>query len=174
MQRVRDECGERHLFQLAGSRSCVVRLARHPNFPAGRRRPGPAKAYQTMTLIFGEGVVFDAKRTAQRRCRHAATRAADEGPRRHHRRSSPTDDRRLRGRRPDLLDFFAEPTIYTFGLPLIGKKSCDQLDGRFSPSFPRVGARHRPTAWRRPVSAGSRASSRRDEARKVCKWLRTS
>ena len=65
----------------------------------------------------------------------------------------------------ELLDFFAELTIYTSTACLIGLKFREQLDSRFAALLPRPGARHRPAVLRRPLPRRSRVSSVRDEAR---------
>ena len=58
----------------------------------------------------------------------------------------------------DLLDWFAELTIYTSSACLIGTKFREQLDGRFAAALPRPGARHRRAGLRRPVRADRVAS----------------
>ena len=94
-----------------------------------------AAAYPFMTPIFGEGVVFDApperrgemlRSTALRGHQmvgHAEVIAA-EVERAVASWSGPLDI--------DLLDFFAELTIYTSSACLVGKKFREQLDGRFA------------------------------------------
>ena len=137
LRRVHDECGPVGSFDLAG-RSVVLLSSAEANEWYFRTPDGvldQAAAYPFMTPIFGEGVVFDApperrgemiRSTALRGDQmvgHAEVIAAEveravadwDGP-----------------RRIDLLDFFAELTIYTSSSCLVGKKFREQLDGRFA------------------------------------------
>ena len=122
-----------------------------------------------MTPIFGEGVVFDASPERRREMLHNQALRGDmmRGPRR---RPSPTRSTQMVAGwadegEIDLLDFFAELTIYTSSACLIGAKFRNELDRRFAELLPRAGARHRParaTSTRmRPIES----FRRRDEAR---------
>jgi sterol 14-demethylase len=137
LRRVHDECGAVGSFDLAGR--TVVLLAGAEENEWYFRTPDDvldqAAAYPFMKPIFGEGVVFDApperrgemlRSTALRGHQmvgHAEVIAAEveravaswDGP-----------------RDIDLLDFFAELTIYTSSSCLVGKKFREQLDGRFA------------------------------------------
>ncbi len=137
LRRVYDECGAVGSFELAGR--TVVLLAGAQENEWYFRTPDDvldqAAAYPFMKPIFGEGVVFDApperrgemlRSTALRGHQmvgHAEVIAAEveravaswDGP-----------------RTIDLLDFFAELTIYTSSACLVGKKFREQLDGRFA------------------------------------------
>ena len=143
MQRVRDECGDVGEFQLA-DREVVLLSGAEANevfFRADEAQLDQAEAYPFMTPIFGEGVVFDAPPERRREMLHnqalrdkfmrghAATIAAevegmvagwDEA-------GAGTGTGEI-----DLLDWFAELTIYTSSACLIGKRFRDQLDGRFA------------------------------------------
>jgi sterol 14-demethylase len=137
MERVRAECGDVGVFDLAG-RDVVLLSGAEANeqfFRAPEEVLDQAEAYPFMTPIFGEGVVFDAPPERRREMLHnqalrdkfmrghAATIAAeveamvaawgDEGE-------------------IDLLDWFAELTIYTSSACLIGPRFRAQLDGRFA------------------------------------------
>jgi sterol 14-demethylase len=137
MQRVREECGPIGTFQLA-HRNVVLLSGAEANeffFRAPEDVLDQAEAYPFMKPIFGEGVVFDAPPERRREMLHnqslrdkymrghAATIAAeveamvadwgDEGV-------------------IDLLDWFAELTIYTSSACLIGRKFRHQLDRRFA------------------------------------------
>ncbi|MCP2339756.1 cytochrome P450 [Actinomadura rupiterrae] len=137
MQRVRDECGDVGEFRIGGRR--VVQLtgaeANEFFFRAPDEDLDQAEAYPFMTPIFGEGVVFDATPEQRREALHnqalkgsflkghAATIAAEV-------------DRMVAGwgdeGEIDLLDWFAELTIYTSSACLIGRKFRAQLDHRFA------------------------------------------
>ena len=137
MQRVRDECGDVGEFRLA-DRQVVLLSGAEANemfFRAPEEDLDQAEAYPFMTPIFGEGVVFDAPPERRREMLHnqalrdkfmrghAATIAGevnemvDEW-------DGPGDI--------DLLDWFAELTIYTSSSCLIGRKFREQLDGSFA------------------------------------------
>jgi sterol 14-demethylase len=137
MRRVRDECGDVGEFQLA-DRTVVLLSGAEANevfFRAGEEQLDQAEAYPFMTPIFGEGVVFDAPPERRREMLHnqalrdkfmrghAATIAAEvEGM-----VAGWSDAGEI-----DLLDWFAELTIYTSSACLIGQRFRDQLDGRFA------------------------------------------
>ena len=108
-----------------------------------------------MTPIFGEGVVFDAaaRASAARRSttRPCATSSCAATPRRSPPRSTGWSARRPDGGEIDLLDWFAELTIYTSSACLIGKRFREQLDGRFAAPLPRPRAGHRRPRLRRPL-----------------------
>jgi sterol 14-demethylase len=137
MQRVHEECGEVGSFDLAG-RNVVLLCGAEANewyFRTPDSTLDQAAAYPFMTPIFGEGVVFDApperraemlRSTALRGHQmvgHAEVIAAEceasvagwDGP-----------------RTIDLLDYFAELTIYTSSACLVGPKFRYELDGRFA------------------------------------------
>ncbi|MEV0828334.1 cytochrome P450 [Nonomuraea rubra] len=137
MRRVRAECGDVGRFLLAG-RPVVLLSGAEANeffFRAPDEELDQAEAYPFMTPIFGTGVVFDATPEQRREALHnqalkgsflrghAATIAAEV-------------DRMVAGwgeeGELDLLDWFAELTIYTSSACLIGKRFRDQLDRRFA------------------------------------------
>ncbi len=64
----------------------------------------------------------------------------------------------------DLLDWFAELTIYTSSACLIGNKFRNELDSTVRAAVPRPRTRNRRDRLRRPVRA-DRELPRRDEAR---------
>ncbi|MFI0450486.1 cytochrome P450 [Actinomadura sp. 6N118] len=137
MRRVREECGDVGEFRLA-DRRVVLLSGEEANeffFRAPDEELDQAEAYPFMTPIFGEGVVFDATPEERREALHnqalkgsflkghAATIAAEV-------------DGMVAGwgaeGEIDLLDWFAELTIYTSSACLIGKKFREQLDRRFA------------------------------------------
>ncbi|WP_024794877.1 cytochrome P450 [Tomitella biformata] len=137
MRRVREECGDVGVFDLAG-RDVVLLSGSQANeffFMSSDEALDQGAAYPFMKPIFGDGVVFDASPERRREMLrnqslrgehmkgHAVTIAnevaravADWG-----------DEGEI-----DLLDFFAELTIYTSSACLIGQKFREELDGRFA------------------------------------------
>jgi sterol 14-demethylase len=142
-------------FQLA-DRPVVLLSGAEANevfFRADEELLDQAEAYPFMTPIFGEGVVFDAPPERRREMLHnqalrdkfmrghAATIAAEveqmvapwsaqsadpAGS------AAPAGSATGGSGRFDLLDWFAELTIYTSSACLIGKRFRDQLDSRFA------------------------------------------
>jgi sterol 14alpha-demethylase len=170
LRRVHEECGPVGSFDLAG-RTVVLLTSAETNEWYFRTPDGlldQAAAYPFMTPIFGEGVVFDApperraemiRSTALRGDQmvgHAEVIAAEV-------------ERAVAGwdapREIDLLDFFAELTIYTSSSCLVGKKFREQLDGRFASLYHDL---ERGTDALAYVDAYAPIESfrRRDEARK--------
>ncbi len=137
MRRVRAECGDVGAFDLAG-RTVVLLSGAQANeffFRAADEDLDQAEAYPFMTPIFGPGVVFDASPERRREAlRNQALRGdmmrghaqtiADEV-------TAMTADWGEAGQ-IDLLDWFAELTIYTSSACLIGAKFRAQLDSRFA------------------------------------------
>jgi sterol 14-demethylase len=159
MQRVRDECGDVGEFQLA-DRAVVLLSGAEANevfFRADEELLDQAEAYPFMTPIFGEGVVFDAPPERRREMLHNQA-LRDKFMRGH----AATISAEVEGMvaawnaggagggaggkagaagnaggagaagEIDLLDWFAELTIYTSSSCLIGKRFRDQLDSRFA------------------------------------------
>ena len=137
MQRVRDECGDVGWFQLAGKEVILVSGA-VPNeffFRAPDSELDQAEAYPFMTPIFGEGVVFDASPERRAEMLHNTALRGE-----HMKGHATTIEREVRTMienwgdegEIDLLEFFAELTIYTSTACLIGTKFRNQLDSRFA------------------------------------------
>ncbi|WP_141703781.1 cytochrome P450 [Planobispora rosea] len=137
MRRVREECGDVGEFRLAG-RPVVLLSGAEANeffFRAPDEDLDQAEAYPFMTPIFGEGVVFDATPEQRREALHnqalkgsflkghAATIAAEVD----RMVAAWGDEGEI-----DLLDWFAELTIYTSSACLIGKRFRERLDRRFA------------------------------------------
>jgi sterol 14alpha-demethylase len=137
LSRVRDECGDVGIFRLA-DREVVLLTGADANelfFRAPEEIFDQAEAYPFMTPVFGEGVVFDAPPERRREMLHnqalrdkfmrghAAT-IADEVE---HMVAGWSDEGEI-----DLLDWFAELTIYTSSACLIGKRFRNELDKRFA------------------------------------------
>ena len=137
MRRVRDECGDVGWFELAG-RKVVLLTGAEANeffFRAADDELDQAEAYPFMTPIFGKGVVFDAPPERRREMLHNTALRGD-----HMKSHARTIEREVRqmienwgaSGEIDLLDFFAELTIYTSTACLIGRKFRTELDGRFA------------------------------------------
>ncbi len=137
MQRVRDECGDVGQFRLAG-RDVVLLTGADANeffFRAPEEALDQAEAYPFMTPIFGEGVVFDAPPERRREMLH--NQALRDKFMRGHASTIAHEVNEMASRLSDegtidLLDWFAELTIYTSSACLIGKKFRSELDRRFA------------------------------------------
>lgn len=137
MQRLRDECGDVGYFQLAGKK--VILLTGEEGgeffFRAADEDLDQAEAYPFMTPIFGKGVVFDASPERRKEMLHNSALRGD-----HMKGHAATIEREVRRMTAgwgdtgevDLLEFFAELTIYTSTACLIGPKFREQLDSRFA------------------------------------------
>ncbi|MFC4372911.1 cytochrome P450 [Nocardia halotolerans] len=137
MRRVRQECGDVGVFELAG-RDVVLLSGAEANeffFRAGDEDLDQEAAYPFMKPIFGEGVVFDASPERRKEMLHNQALRA-ESMRGHAATISHEVDRMIAGwgdsGEIDLLDFFAELTIYTSSACLIGTKFRNELDSRFA------------------------------------------
>src|SRR5438874_13614762 len=137
MQRVHDECGDVGEFRLAGRRVVLLSGAEANEifFRATEDELNQAEAYPFMTPIFGKGVIFDAPPERRQEMLHNQA-LKDKHMRLHAQKISAEVDAMVAGwtgdGEIDLLDFFAELTIYTSSACLIGKKFRDQLDRRFA------------------------------------------
>jgi sterol 14alpha-demethylase len=137
MRRVREECGDVGAFDLAGRRVVLLSGAEANEFffRASDEDLDQAEAYPFMKPIFGEGVVFDAPPERRKEMLHNQA-LRGEHMKAHAQTISNEIDRMVAGwgdnGEIDLLDFFAELTIYTSSACLIGTKFRDQLDSRFA------------------------------------------
>jgi sterol 14alpha-demethylase len=137
MLRVRAECGDVGAFDL-GERRVVLLTGAGVNetfFRASEEELNQAEAYPFMTPIFGKGVVFDAP--PERRAEMLHNQSLKDRYMRGHAQKIATEVEAMvagwsASGEIDLLDFFAELTIYTSSSCLIGKKFRDQLDRRFA------------------------------------------
>lgn len=169
MARVRAECGDVGEFTI-GDRDVVLLTGADANefyFRAPEEQLDQAEAYPFMTPIFGEGVVFDAPPERRREMLHnqalrdkfmrghAATIAAEvEGM---------VADWDEEGE-IDLLEWFAELTIYTSSACLIGIRFRRELDGRFARLYHDLEQGTDPIAYVDPY-ADIESFRRRDAAR---------
>lgn len=137
MQRVRDECGDVGWFQLAGKHVTLLTGAGANEFffRSADEDLDQAEAYPFMTPIFGKGVVFDASPERRKEMLHNSALRGE-----HMKGHAVTIEGEVRKMvadwgdegEIDLLDFFAELTIYTSTACLIGLKFRNQLDSRFA------------------------------------------
>lgn len=137
MWRVREECGDVGVFELAG-RDVVLLSGDEANeffFRSSDDDLDQQAAYPFMKPIFGEGVVFDASPERRKEMLHNQALRADH-MRGHAATISREVDRMVEhwgeSGEIDLLEFFAELTIYTSSACLIGTKFREQLDSRFA------------------------------------------
>ena len=137
MERVRSECGDVGEFRLA-DRDVVLLTGAEANeffFRAEEEDLDQAAAYPFMTPIFGEGVVFDAPPERRREMLHNQA-LRDKFMRGHAETISGEVERMVAGWDDegtiDLLEWFAELTIYTSSACLIGQRFREELDGRFA------------------------------------------
>jgi len=137
MRRVRAECGDVGAFDLAG-RPVILLSGADANeyfFRAPDEDLDQAGAYPFMTPIFGKGVVFDA--SPERRREALRNQALRGDMMRGHAQTIADEVSSMvaawgTSGEIDLLDWFAELTIYTSSACLIGTKFRRQLDGRFA------------------------------------------
>ncbi|BBX76087.1 cytochrome P450 [Mycobacterium shinjukuense] len=170
MRRTRDECGDVGTFQLAGKHVVLLSGAQANEFffRAGDDELDQAEAYPFMTPIFGKGVVFDASPERRKEMLHNAALRGE-----HMKGHAVTIEDQVRrmiadwgqAGEIDLLDFFAELTIYTSSACLIGKKFRDQLDGRFARLYHELERGTDPLAYVDPYLP-IESFRRRDQARK--------
>ncbi len=137
MRRVREECGDVGQFRLADKEVVLLTGARANEFffRAPEEDLDQAEAYPFMTPIFGEGVVFDAPPERRREMLHNQA-LRDKFMRGHAATIAGEVEQMVAGwddrGEIDLLDWFAELTIYTSSACLIGRKFRSQLDRRFA------------------------------------------
>ncbi|MFE3188050.1 cytochrome P450 [Nocardia sp. NPDC059240] len=169
MRRVRAECGDVGSFELAG-RNVILLTGAEANeffFRAADEELDQAAAYPFMKPIFGEGVVFDAPPERRKEMLHNQALRADH-MRGHAATIAHEVDRMLAGWSDsgeiDLLEFFAELTIYTSSACLIGKKFREELDGRFAHLYHELEQGTDALAYVDPY-APIESFRRRDEAR---------
>ncbi len=135
--RVREECGDIGRFRLA-DRDVVLVSGAEANeqfFRAPDSTLDQAAAYPFMTPIFGQGVVFDA--SPEERQQMLKNQALKGDMMRGHAATIEAEINRMVAEwgdegEIDLLDWFAELTIYTTSSCLIGKPFREELDARFA------------------------------------------
>jgi sterol 14-demethylase len=169
MQRVRDECGDVGTFQLARKQVVLLSGAQAGEFffRSADSDLDQAEAYPFMTPIFGKGVNFDASPERRKEMLHNAALRGEQM--KGHATTIENEVRQMianwgeRGE-IDLLDFFAELTIYTSSACLIGQKFRDQLDSRFADLYHELERGTDPLCYVDPYLP-IESFRRRDEAR---------
>ena len=138
--RVRAECGDVGRFRLADKDVVLVSGAdaNEAFFRAPDSVLDQAAAYPFMTPIFGKGVVFDA--SPEERQQMLKNQALRGDMMRGHAQTIEAEIRRMvadwgDAGEIDLLDFFAELTIYTTSSCLIGKPFRNELDSSFAQHY---------------------------------------
>ena len=137
MRRVRNECGDVGSFQLA-DKQVVLLSGEEANeffFRSGDDELNQAEAYPFMTPIFGKGVVFDADPERRKEMLHNSALRGEQM--KGHAATIENEVKQMiadwgDSGEIDLLEFFAELTIYTSSACLIGVKFRNQLDARFA------------------------------------------
>jgi sterol 14-demethylase len=169
MKRVRAECGDVGQFTF-GNRDVVLLTGADANefyFRAPEEELDQAEAYPFMTPIFGNGIVFDASPERRREMLH--NQALRDKFMRGHAATIATEvecmvaDWDDQGE-IDLLEFFAELTIYTSSACLIGSRFRRELDGRFAELYHDLERGTDPIAYIDPY-APIESFRKRDEAR---------
>jgi len=169
MARVRAECGDVGEFTI-GSRDVVLVTGADANefyFRAPEEQLDQAEAYPFMTPIFGKGVVFDAPPERRREMLH--NQALRDKFMRGHAATIAAEVERMVAEwgqegEIDLLDWFAELTIYTSSACLIGSRFRHELDGRFARLYHDLERGTDPIAYVDPY-ADIESFRRRDAAR---------
>lgn len=138
--RVREECGDIGRFRLADKDVVLVTgaEANEAFFRAPDDVLDQAAAYPFMTPIFGKGVVFDA--SPEERQQMLKNQALRGDMMRGHAQTIEAEIRRMVADwgdegEIDLLDFFAELTIYTTSSCLIGRPFREELDATFAYTY---------------------------------------
>ncbi|MFI6095008.1 cytochrome P450 [Lentzea sp. NPDC051213] len=137
LHRVRAECGDIGRFRLADHEVALVSGAEMNElfFRAPDEVLDQGEAYPFMTPIFGKGVVFDA--TPERRKEMLKNQALRGEQMKGHAATIEAEVERMVAAwgdegEIDLLDWFAELTIYTTSACLVGKSFREELDARFA------------------------------------------
>jgi sterol 14-demethylase len=140
MRRAHAECGELAELRFANQRVVMMygESAHEAFFRAPEEQLDQAAAYPFMTPIFGEGVVFDATpEQRQQALRNSSLR--DKMMRGHAQVIADETERMIaswgQSGEIDLLDFFAELTIYTSSACLIGKPFREELTAEYATLF---------------------------------------
>jgi len=140
LQRCREECGEVGEIDLAGHPLVMLygEEAQEVFFRASEEQLDQAAAYPFMKPVFGPGVVFDA--TPEQRKQALRNRSLRDQAMRGHAETIARETERMLERwgdagEVDLLDFFAELTIYTSSACLIGPEFREHLTPELIPIF---------------------------------------
>jgi sterol 14-demethylase len=169
MARTRAECGDVGEFTF-GERDVVLLTGPDANefyFRAPEEQLDQAEAYPFMTPIFGQGVVFDAPPERRREMLHNQA-LRDKFMRGHAATIATEVEGMVAGwddeGEIDLLEWFAELTIYTSSACLIGVRFRGELDGSFARLYHELERGTDPIAYIDPY-APIESFRRRDAAR---------
>jgi sterol 14-demethylase len=139
-QRARDECGEIAELNFAGNRVVLLtgEEAQEAFFRATDEQLDQAAAYPFMTPVFGKGVVFDAGPEQRRQA--MKNQSLKDKMMRGHAETIVSETQRMMDKlgdegEVDLLDFFAELTMYTSSACLIGKSFREELTPEYFSVF---------------------------------------
>ncbi|MCX2754714.1 cytochrome P450 [Gordonia sp. 4N] len=167
--RVREECGDVGMFQLADREVVLVSgsAASEEFFRAPEEDLDQAAAYPFMTPVFGEGVVFDTSPEERSKAIHNS--ALKGAHMKQHVVTIPNEVERIIAEwgdegEIDLLDFFAELTLYTSSSCLIGRKFRERLNGHIAHLFHDLEKGTDPIAYV-DYNADIESFRKRDEAR---------
>ena len=167
--RVREECGDVGMFQLADREVVLVSgsAANEEFFRAPEEDLDQAAAYPFMTPVFGEGVVFDTSPEERSKAIHNS--ALKGAHMKQHAVTIPNEVERIIADWGDegdidLLDFFAELTLYTSSSCLIGRKFRERLNGHIAHLFHDLEKGTDPIAYV-DYNADIESFRKRDEAR---------
>ena len=170
MQRTRDECGDVGWFQLADKHVTLLSGAGANEFffRSADEDLDQAEAYPFMTPIFGKGVVFDT--TPEQRQEALKNQALKGEMMRGHASTIENEINQMvagwgEEGEIDLLDFFAELTIYTTSACLIGMPFRNELDGRFAHHYHDLERGTDALAYVDPYMEGVESFEIRDAAR---------
>jgi sterol 14-demethylase len=138
--RVRDELGEIGEINFAGNRVVMMmgEEAQEAFFRGTDEQLDQAAAYPFMTPVFGEGVVFDG--TPEQRKQALRNQSLTAKFMQGHAITIASEVQRMMARlgdegEIDLLDFFAELTMYTSSACLIGKEFREELTSEYFQTF---------------------------------------
>ncbi len=139
-QRVRDELGEIGEINFAGNRVVMMmgEEAQEAFFRGTDEQLDQAAAYTFMTPVFGEGVVFDG--TPEQRKQALRNQSLTAKFMQQHAETIASEVQRMMQTlgdegEIDLLDFFAELTMYTSSACLIGKEFREELTSEYFQTF---------------------------------------
>lgn len=139
-QRVRDELGEIGELDFAGNRVVMMmgEEAQEAFFRGSDEQLDQAAAYPFMTPVFGPGVVFDGTPEQRKQALRNQSLTAKSMP--GHAETITSEVRRMMAGlgdegEIDLLDFFAELTIYTSSACLIGREFREELTPEYFRTF---------------------------------------
>jgi sterol 14-demethylase len=138
--RVRDECGEIGEMSFAGNRVVLMTgvEAQEAFFRGTDEQLDQGAAYPFMTPVFGKGVVFDG--TPEQRKQAMRNQSLRDSYMRGHAEVIASEVHRMLetlgdNGEIDVLDFFAELTLYTSSACLIGKQFREELTSDYFPIF---------------------------------------